>query len=85
MGTKLDRMAEVARTRPKERFTSLIHLINEEMLIMCHHELDANKAAGIDEVIKSKYEENLRDNVRDLVARMKKTGIQASASKEDIY
>lgn len=72
MGTKLDRMAEVARTRPKERFTSLIHLINEEMLIMCHHELDANKAAGIDEVIKSKYEENLRDNVRDLVARMKK-------------
>lgn len=72
MGTKLDRIAEVARTRPKERFTSLIHLINEEMLIMCHHELDANKAAGIDEVTKSEYEENLRDNVRDLVARMKK-------------
>lgn len=72
MGTKLDRIAEVARTKPKERFTSLIHLINEEMLIMCHHELDANKAAGIDEVTKSEYEENLRDNVRDLVARMKK-------------
>lgn len=72
METKLERIAKVARTRPKERFTSLIHLINEEMLIKCHHELDANKAVGIDGVTKSEYEENLKENVRDLIARMKK-------------
>jgi len=31
METKLARIAEVARTKPKEKFTSLAHLINEEM------------------------------------------------------
>jgi len=51
METKLERIAEVARTKPKERFTSLIHLINYEMLVKCHNELDTKKAVGVDEFI----------------------------------
>lgn len=81
METKLERITEVARTRPKERFTSLIHLINEEMLIKCHHELDANKASGIDGVTKSEYEEDLRENVKDLVARMKRQAYKPKSVK----
>ena len=72
METKLERIAEVARTRPNERFTSLIHLINYEMLVKCHHELDAKKAAGVDEVTKAEYGKNLPENVRNLIDRMKK-------------
>lgn len=34
-------MAEVAKTRPGERFTSLIHLINEETLKQSHKEMEA--------------------------------------------
>lgn len=51
---------------PKEQFTSLAHLINEEMLLKCHHELDRNKASGIDEVTKADYEENLFENISRL-------------------
>jgi len=32
METKLTRIAEVARTRPNEKFTSLAHLINDETI-----------------------------------------------------
>lgn len=59
METKLAKIAQVAKERPKEQFTSLAHLLNVEMLLQCHHELSRNKAPGIDEVTKDKYEENL--------------------------
>jgi len=71
METKLKRIAEVAREKPKERFTSLVHLVNEEMLKICHREMDGSKAPGVDGVTKETYEENLHENIKDLVARMK--------------
>ena len=52
MTTKLARIAEVARTRPKERFTSLMHLIDADMLRMCHAELKANRTTGVDGITK---------------------------------
>ncbi len=72
METKLARIAEVARTKPNEVFTSLAHLINEEMLKQCHQEMAGKKAAGVDQVTKEEYEANLEDNVADLIIRMKK-------------
>ncbi len=71
METKLTRIAEIAKTRPKEKFTSLAHLINEEMLVQCHVEMKANKAPGIDGTTKLEYEENLEQNIDDLLHRMK--------------
>ncbi|GAC40733.1 hypothetical protein [Paenibacillus popilliae] len=64
--TKLVKIAQVARERPKEQFTSLIHLLDEKALHMCHQELKGNKAVGVDEVTKAKYEENLDINIRNL-------------------
>ena len=81
MATKLERIAEVARTKPEERFTSLVHLINEEMLIKCHRELKANKAPGVDGETKALYEENLHENVEDLVARMKRQAYKPQPAK----
>lgn len=72
METKLARIAEIAKERPEEKFTSLAHLINEQLLVTCHYELNGHKAPGIDEVTKTEYEKNLGDNLRNLVARMKK-------------
>jgi group II intron reverse transcriptase/maturase len=72
METKLTRIAEVARTRPNEKFTSLAHLINEEAIKECHKEMSRKKAAGVDEVTKEEYELNLEDNIKDLVLRMKR-------------
>lgn len=74
METKLARIAEIAKEKPKERFTSLYHLLNEEMLLQCHAELDGNKAAGIDQVTKAEYEANLEENIQNLAERLKKKG-----------
>lgn len=72
METKLARIAEVARTKPKEKFTSLAHLINEEMLIQCHREMKTGKASGVDGLTKTDYEQNLEGNLEDLLNRMKR-------------
>lgn len=72
MRTKLERIARIAKERPKERFTSLVHLINEESLIKAHRQMKAKKAPGIDKITKDKYEENLTENVRGLITRMKR-------------
>ncbi len=74
METKLARIAEIAKEKPKEQFTSLYHLLNKEMLLECHAELDANKATGIDQVTKEEYERNLEENITSLVERLKRKG-----------
>ena len=48
METKLVRIAEISATSKHPIFTSVYHLINEDMLKQCHKELDGNKAVGID-------------------------------------
>ena len=50
-------------------FTSVYHLINEDMLKQCHKELDGSKAVGIDKVTKDEYGKNLDRNIKDLVQR----------------
>lgn len=70
--TKLAGIAEVAKLRPQEKFTSLAHLINVDMLRLCHIEMDGKKATGVDAVTKDAYSENLEGNLKDLVARMKR-------------
>lgn len=72
METKLTKIAEVAKTRPNEKFTSLAHLINEETITECHKEMSRKKAAGIDEMTKEEYELKLEDNAKDLIQRMKR-------------
>lgn len=72
MSTKLARIAKIASERPEERFTTLAHLLDEEMLKQCHAELKKGKALGIDHISKEEYEANLDTNIADLVARLKR-------------
>lgn len=74
MQTKLDKIAEVARTKGNERFTSLYHLLNEEMLRACHKEAQGRRAPGIDGETKASYDVNLDDNLKDLVNRLRTFG-----------
>ncbi|WP_243175681.1 hypothetical protein [Clostridium gasigenes] len=67
METKLIRIAEIAKEKPKEKFTSLYHYINKEMLLNCHKQLLGNKATGIDDVTKKEYSKELYNNIEDLV------------------
>ena len=59
METKLTRINEISINRPKEIFTSIYHLINKDLLLICHKELNGKKAVGLDGVTKAEYEANL--------------------------
>ena len=65
METKLERIAEISANSPRPEFTSLYHLINKEMLLQCHKELDGNKAVGVDEITKKEYGRNLGQNIEN--------------------
>lgn len=71
MITKLARIAKIAKKRPDEKFTSLAHLLNEDLLKQCHKELNGNKATGIDKITKEVYEKELDKNIARLVAKLK--------------
>jgi group II intron reverse transcriptase/maturase len=68
--TKLHRIAEKARKEPLFKFTSLYHLMNEELLRECFQRLRKDAAAGIDNVTKEEYAENLDANLSNLMERL---------------
>ncbi|WP_462406003.1 group II intron reverse transcriptase/maturase [Gracilibacillus sp. Marseille-QA3620] len=71
METKLLRIAELAKSNPKMKFTSLAHLLNVQSLIQCHHELPNNRATGVNGTTKEQYAESLEENIMDLTSRLK--------------
>ena len=68
--TKLHRIAEKARKAPRFKFTSLYHLMNEELLRECFNRLRKDAAAGIDKMTKGKYAETLEANLSNLIERL---------------
>ena len=72
METKLERIASKSANCKRPEFTSLYHLINKEMLMQCHKELDGSKAVGIDDITKREYSENLDSNIENLLDRLKR-------------
>lgn len=70
--TILKRIFWLSEQDKNKRFDSLMHLFNQESLEQCFHELDENKAVGIDGVNKEGYGKNLKENIADLLKRMKR-------------
>ena len=62
MTSKITRINQIAKERPKEVFTSVYHLINKELLKKCFDELDGNKAVKIDKIPKDEYRYHLEEN-----------------------
>ena len=81
MTTKIIRINEIAKERPKEVFTSIYHLINKELLKECFEELDGDKAVGLDKVTKAEYLHNLDSNLDNLVDRLKNKSYRPSPSR----
>jgi len=68
---KLALISERAQREPNCQFTSLAHLLNERFLMHCYHRLGRDRASGMDGVTWQEYGENLEENLRDLVTRLK--------------
>jgi group II intron reverse transcriptase/maturase len=70
VATKLQRIAEKARQEPSLRFNNLFYLMNDELLRGCFQRLRKDAAAGIDNVTKEEYAENLDANLANLLERL---------------
>ena len=70
--TKLQRIALKASKDKDCQFTSLFHLMNEELLLECFAQLKGNVASGIDKITKESYAKDLHDNLRKLLERLHK-------------
>lgn len=81
METKLARIAEISKEKPKEIFTSIYHFLNKELLLLCHKELDGKKATGLDGVTKAEYEENLEENIEQLEKELQNMSYKPSPAK----
>lgn len=82
MTTKIARINQIAKERPKEIFTSIYHLINYELLKECYNELDGKKAVGLDKVSKDNYFMNLDENLNNLVNRLKTKSYKPSPARK---
>jgi RNA-directed DNA polymerase len=69
--TKLNRITWLSKQDSKKEFQCLMHLINEESLKECFYKLDGKKAVGIDGIDKESYGQNLEENIKNLIQRMK--------------
>jgi RNA-directed DNA polymerase len=77
----LDRIRKVARERKKERFTTLFHHINTELLEEAFYELEENAAPGVDRLTWKDYEANLGRNIEDLHDRVQRGAYRALPSR----
>ena len=84
METKLARISQLSyenRNNPTFRFLSLAHLIDMKMLIDCHRSMDKDKAVGVDGITKEIYSEPLRENLENLLDRMKRNAYKPKPAR----
>lgn len=77
----LDRIRQAARQRKKERFTSLFHHINIELLRTAFFALKRNAAPGVDGLTWQDYEADLERKLDDLHARVHRGAYRAWPSR----
>ncbi len=80
--TKLNRIAWLSKQDSGKKFECLMHLFNPESLIECFHELDKDKAVGVDGVTKMAYGANLYSNIDQLMIQMKKMAYRPGPVRE---
>ena len=78
---KLSSIAECARGNNTFEFMSLAHLLNVDFLEHCYHNLDRNKAVGIDKVSWQEYGKDLAINLKGLVARLKNKSFKPTPAR----
>jgi group II intron reverse transcriptase/maturase len=77
MPTSLLAIAKKAQESKQIRFHNLYRLIDEQHLKNCWIDIRKNAAYGVDRVSAKQYEENLMDNIRNLVERLKRKSYRA--------
>lgn len=77
MQTSLREIANKAKREKKYRFRNLYTMLNELNLLDSWRYLNKGASYGVDRVSAKQYGENLEDNVKELVSRLKRKGYRA--------
>ncbi len=80
--TKLKRIAWLSSKDSSKEFTALMHYFNEESLEACFNETEGRKAVGIDGIDKQTYGGQLKENLQDLITRMKRMAYRPGPVRE---
>lgn len=72
MQTSLQGIAKRAKKQKKHRFQDLYRMLDEEFLLESWRDIRKDAAFGVDRVSAEEYEQNLGENIRDLVERLKR-------------
>ena len=75
--TSLRGIAKKAKEQKKHRFGNLYEMLNEEFLLDSWRYIRKDAAYGVDRVSAEEYEENLEENIRQLVERLKRKSYRA--------
>jgi RNA-directed DNA polymerase len=82
MTTELIRFTHWAKDQPQKRFTALMGLLAApEGLADSYHRQPSRKAVGVDGVDKAAYGRELKGNLADLSARLKRMGYRPKPSR----
>ncbi len=81
MSQALERVRLAARQRKKEKFTSLLHHINPEMLRTAFYAMKRDAAPGIDGMTWETYEQDLDRRIGELHTRVQSGAYRAQPSR----
>jgi len=81
ISTKLQKIAQLARTSPEMCFTTLAHLIDVDFLTQAFGKLRKNASPGIDNMTAADYAENLEENLKQLHTRLRTGSYRAQPVK----
>ena len=81
MSQALERVRLAARRGKKEKFTSLLHHINPEMLRAAFYAMKRDAAPGIDGMTWDAYEQGLEHRIEDLHAKVQSGAYRAQPSR----
>lgn len=84
VSTKIQQIAEQARSYPERVFTSLAHLIDADMLKEAYSRTNKKAAAGIDRVTAEDYAQDLEGNLQGLHDRLR-TGRYRATPVERVW
>ena len=77
MQTSLERIANKARKEKRHRFQNLYRLLNEQYLEWVFQRLNKKAASGVDQVTYQQYVKNLKENIAQLVEKLRKKRYRA--------